>query len=196
MLGSFEISLNESSINDQLCGFIRKACSLPCFDLFPHGFEVPLHPVDSDPERMSTRFRCLLSLASTGVNTPETILPSWKTSGLRVRGRATVESRVERGSKITLALNLMRSDPSAVSNSAGRSRWTRHNGTLKRGSNWSRTRVVKNPKCLIWCRTGATTRFSSPLNCPYVVPRIKKMIEASVLLRSHRVVGSLKAVVC
>ncbi len=34
--------------NDQLCAFIRKARSLPCFDLFPHGFEVPPHSVDSN----------------------------------------------------------------------------------------------------------------------------------------------------
>lgn len=48
VFGSLELSLNESSINDQFCAFIRKARSLPGLDLFSHWFEVPLHSVNSD----------------------------------------------------------------------------------------------------------------------------------------------------
>src|SRR5438132_8254132 len=32
----------------------------------------------------------------------------------------------------------------------------------------------KNPKCFIWRRLGTRTRLSSPLDCPYVVRKMKK----------------------
>lgn len=45
MLGNIQLALHKGTIDDQLRGLIREACSLPGLDLLPHRLEVPLDAV-------------------------------------------------------------------------------------------------------------------------------------------------------
>src|SRR5216684_5659352 len=48
VFGSFQLGFDERFVDDHLGGDIREFTSLPGFDLFSHGLEVPLHPVNPD----------------------------------------------------------------------------------------------------------------------------------------------------
>jgi hypothetical protein len=52
MLGDVQLVLDESPVDNQLCGFVWNARCFPSLDLFLHRLEVPLNPVDSDGEHV------------------------------------------------------------------------------------------------------------------------------------------------
>jgi hypothetical protein len=54
---SFQSALNESLVDDHLGGHIRQLTSLPLLNLLPHGFEVALHPIDSNGDAVDERER-------------------------------------------------------------------------------------------------------------------------------------------
>ena len=54
---SFEPALNERLVDDHFGRDIREFTSLPDFYLFSHGFEVPLHSVDTNRNAINERKR-------------------------------------------------------------------------------------------------------------------------------------------
>ena len=68
MLGNIQLALHKGTIDDQLRGLIREACSLPGLDLLPHRLEVPLHAVHFDGEDPHEA-RCLVCLVLRFINT-------------------------------------------------------------------------------------------------------------------------------
>jgi len=50
MFRGVEFALYEGPVDDQFRFLVRQAGTLPRLDLFPHGFEVPLHAVHSNRE--------------------------------------------------------------------------------------------------------------------------------------------------
>jgi len=71
----FQLTFYKGFIDDDFRCDIAEFTPLPRLHLFPHRFKVALHPIDADRNAIDQRerFECL---ASTGVNTPETILLS------------------------------------------------------------------------------------------------------------------------
>jgi hypothetical protein len=72
MFRSFEFALDKCFVDDHLRSHIRQFAPLPRLHLFLHWLEVALHPIEpTETQSMSENdFECL---ASTGVNTPETM---------------------------------------------------------------------------------------------------------------------------
>jgi len=50
MFGNIQLAFDESPVDDQFRGLVRKSRGLPRLDLLPHRLEVPLHAVHSDRE--------------------------------------------------------------------------------------------------------------------------------------------------
>src|SRR5579859_885395 len=90
MLGDIQLALDECPVDDQFRSFVRKARPLASLDLFLHRLEVPLCAVHADCED-AHEAQVLGVFCRTGVNTPETMLPSW--NGQRLADARASESR-------------------------------------------------------------------------------------------------------
>jgi hypothetical protein len=82
--GHLNFSLDEGPIDDEFRG-LRQAST--CRFISSKSAASGSTPT----VRMSTRLKCFVCLASTGVNTPETMLPSW--NGQRLADARAGESR-------------------------------------------------------------------------------------------------------
>jgi hypothetical protein len=71
-LGSVQLALDESRVQDQFCLGVGELRLLPGFDLALHRLKVSLNAA-TPTARVSIRLKLLLYLARTGVNVPETI---------------------------------------------------------------------------------------------------------------------------
>jgi hypothetical protein len=69
ILGYLQSSFNESSVDDQFRGFVRNSHCFPRLDLLLHRLEILLNAIDP-LESTSTRLRCFVCFASTGVKAP------------------------------------------------------------------------------------------------------------------------------
>jgi hypothetical protein len=57
VLWSFEFPLDESFVDRHLGADIGEFAPLPGFHLLPHGFKVPLHPIDTHRDAVDQRER-------------------------------------------------------------------------------------------------------------------------------------------
>jgi hypothetical protein len=75
-------AVDERRVEDQPRGVIGDLCLPPRLNLALQRLEVPLNPVDSKRERIN-QVETLVCLASTGVNTPETMSAKFLNFGER-----------------------------------------------------------------------------------------------------------------
>jgi hypothetical protein len=80
--GRFQFAVDEGRVEDQLCGVVGDLRLPPRLNLALQRLEVPLNPVDSKRERIN-QVETLVCLASTGVNTPETMSAKFLNFGER-----------------------------------------------------------------------------------------------------------------